>query len=68
MIFSVLALRGPEGKTSKEGQFVEQFIVPAKIPKGSDIEDSVLCPAHPGATKRSTGFLDTFAQSMGLRL
>ena len=38
------ALHGPEGTYPKEGQYEIGLIDPAVPPKGSDRNDSVLCP------------------------
>ncbi|XP_077509073.1 uncharacterized protein LOC144120500 isoform X1 [Amblyomma americanum] len=39
------ALKGPEGKLSKEGQYDFKLLSKAVPPRGSDEEDSVLCPS-----------------------
>eukprot|EP00096_Caligus_rogercresseyi_P006091 TRINITY_DN2227_c0_g1_i1.p1 TRINITY_DN2227_c0_g1~~TRINITY_DN2227_c0_g1_i1.p1 ORF type:complete len:244 (-),score=61.24 TRINITY_DN2227_c0_g1_i1:72-803(-) len=38
------ALHGPEGRYSKEGQYTYKLKELAKPPKGSDMDDSKLCP------------------------
>ncbi len=37
-------MKGPEGDYSKEGQYKKHLLKVAKIPKGSDYEDSHICP------------------------
>lgn len=38
------ALKGPEGHLSREGQYTFELLEKAKPPKGSDMDDSVVCP------------------------
>jgi len=38
-------LKGPEGTYPKEGQYVHELIKLAEAPEGSDVNDSVICPA-----------------------
>ncbi|XP_015784093.1 uncharacterized protein LOC107361735 [Tetranychus urticae] len=38
------ALHGPEGKYAKEGQFTKNLIKIATVPKGSNYNDTQLCP------------------------
>lgn len=40
------ALKGPEGHYTKEGQYTHRLIKVGKPPKGSYMNDTVLCPHY----------------------
>ncbi len=46
MLCYVLALHGPEGHISKDGQYDFHLLEKAEPPEGSNMDDENLCPSY----------------------